>query len=305
MKNNAFLVAFSIIFLIPGCMQRGQKKLISVQKLLETDKHAEELKPNLPSITVWVHGTRLLPQGIFEKFFFCKPGLNHYTSINSNYHHHYLASTLINADPKMFPDEYFYLFGWNGKLSFIERERAARKLYLDLKVVRDDYKKKFGTEPIIRLLGHSHGGNVILLLAQVKDPEDTSFFIHNVILMGTPVQKQTKHYVFAECFGKIYSLYSMIDMLQVIDPQGLQQKETDALFSERFFPVDEKIDQVAIRINNRSIMHIEFILNKFITQLPGILTQIDLWRESSKLSAYDWAKQDKCLYINTKRSLNV
>ena len=148
---------------------------------------------------------------------------------------------------------------------------------------------------------HSHGGNVILLLAQVKDPEDTSFFVNQVILMGTPVQKHTKNYACADCFGKVYSLYSMLDILQIIDPQGLQQKETHALFSERFFPAHEKIEQVAIKLNDRSIMHIEFVKRKFIAQIPSIIAEIDSWRKSVKLCAHDWAKKDKCLCINTKR----
>jgi hypothetical protein len=311
MKNKAFLALFSIVFLIPGCKQVIQKpmtrrfdtrnKSLPSQKPIETALDVQEPKEKLPSITIWVHGTRILPDGMFEHFFFSQPGLNHYTSITSDYHQRRLAQTLIDADPIMFPAEHFYLFGWNGKLSFKEREMAARKLYLDLKVVREEYKKKYGVEPVIRMIAHSHGGNIILLLAQVKDPEDTSFFISQAILLATPVQKQTKNYACAECFGKIYSLYSMLDILQVIDPQGLQQKETHALFSERFFPHHEKIEQVAMKINNRSMMHIEFVRKKFMAQIPSILTEIDSWQQSSRLSAHDWSKKDKCLCINTKR----
>ncbi len=311
MKNKAFLALFSIIFLFPGCMQIVQKPITrrfdvkdkspKALKPLQTSIDVQDTRLAPPPITIWVHGTRLLPNGIFEQFFFSKPGLNHYTSIDSKYHQHRLAAALINADPALFPAEQFYLFGWNGKLSFQEREIAARKLYLDLKKLREEYKKKYGIEPIIRMVGHSHGGNIILLLAQVKDPEDTDFFVSQIILMGTPVQKQTKNYACADCFGKVYSLYSILDVLQVIDPQGLQQKET-ALFSERFFPAHEKIEQVAIKINNRSIMHIEFVKRKFMAQIPNILTEIDSWRECSTYCAHDWAKKDKCLCINTKRS---
>lgn len=274
------------------------KPIVVKKQEFTVDSQKIQLAP--PPITIWVHGTRLLPDGIFEQFFFSKPGLNHYTSIDAKYHQRRLAQTLIEADPELFPAEYFYLFGWNGKLSFKERELAARKLYQDLKLLREHYIKKYGIEPIIRMLAHSHGGNVILLLAHIKDPEDTAFFINQVILMGTPVQKQTKQYAYADCFGKVYSLYSMLDVLQVIDPQGLQQKET-MLFSERFFPMHEKIEQVAIKINNRSIMHIEFVKRKFMAKIPNIIAEIDSWRKSSKLCAHDWIKKDKCLCINTKR----
>lgn len=314
MKIKAFLALFSTIFFVPGCMQIVQKPMVRrvntenkphpVQNKLETSIDTQNNQStSSPSITIWVHGTRLLPDGMFEEFFFSKPGLNHYTSIAAKYHQRRIAQTLIDADPELFPAEHFYLFGWNGKLSFKERELAARKLYLDLKTVRSEYKKKYGTEPVIRMIAHSHGGNVILLLAQVKDPEDTSFFINQAVLMGTPVQKQTKHYACADCFGKIYSLYSMLDILQIIDPQGLQQKETDALFSERFFPSHEKIEQVAIKMNDRSIMHIEFVKRKFISKIPQVLSEIDSWRKTTKLCGHDWARKDKCLCLNTKRAI--
>jgi hypothetical protein len=314
MQNNVFLALLSTTFLIPGCMQIVQKPMVrhfdvrnttTPAKPIQTAINIQEAQPALPSITIWVHGTRLLPDGMFEQFFFSKPGLNHYTSIDEKYHQRKLAATLIEADPEQFCAEYFYLFGWNGKLSFKEREIAARKLYLDLKQVRQEYKKKYGVEPFIRMLAHSHGGNVILLLAQVKDSEDTSFFVNQLILMGTPVQKQTKQYACANCFGKVYSLYSMLDILQIIDPQGLQQKETQALFSERFFPAHEKIEQVAIKLNNRSIMHIEFVKRKFMAQIPSIIQEIDSWRQSAKLSESDWSKKDKCLCINTKSKLKI
>lgn len=310
MKNKHCIALLSLVF-TPGCMQITQKPIIrnytaskiSSYEPLETSIDSQNSQESVPAVTIWVHGTRLLPEGIFERYFYSKPGLNHYTSIESKYHQRRLMEALCRVDPQQYPAEHLYLFGWNGKLSFKERELAARRLYNDLKELRAIYQKKYGCQPRIRMLAHSHGGNVVLLLAQVKDPEDTSFFIDSIILMGTPVQKQTKQYACAECFGKVYSLYSMLDVLQVIDPQGLQQKDTQALFSERFFPAHENVEQIGIKINNRSIMHIEFVKTKFIAQIPSILNEVESWRISSNLCAYDWARKDKCLCINTKKSV--
>lgn len=314
MKIKVFLAIIALkISLLPGCMHIVQKPLVrTVQSQKASGKH-DSLDTSIdisrsvmqpPSITIWVHGTRFLPHGVLERYFYSKPGLNHYTSIEKKYHQRRLAENLIGTDPEQFSSEQFYLFGWNGKLSFAERENAAHTLYNDLKKVREEYKKWYGVEPVIRMLAHSHGGNVILLLAKVKDPEDTSFFVNQIILMGTPVQDQTKRYACADCFGKVYSLYSMLDVLQVIDPQGLQAKDSCALFSERFFPNHEKIEQVAIKMNKRSIMHIEFIKQKFITQIPAIIAEIDLWHKASTLSNADWAQQDKCLCIHTKGKIS-
>ena len=258
---------------------------------------------NSSSITVWVHGTRFLPKGVMENFFYSKPGLNHYTSIESQYHQREIAETLIKSNPELFPVEHFYLFGWNGKLSFKEREKAARTLYHDLKLVRANHKKTYGTEPIIRMISHSHGGNVILLLEHVKDPTDKEFFINEVVLLATPVQKQTMNYARADIFGKVYSLYSILDVVQVMDPQGWQQKETDKFFSERYFPAHEKIEQVSIKKNNRSLMHMEFVQLKFLAKIPQLLAEIDAWQTNSTLCSSDWARKDKCLCINTKRKV--
>ncbi len=311
MKVKPNRAIFALIFFIPGCMQLVQKPIIRHMPLSRKAVVAQPVNTSIdvqnpqscpPPITIWIHGTRFFPEGVLDTYFFSLPGLNHYASIEPKYHQRRLAETLIGIDPGQYNAEHFYLFGWNGALSFKEREKAAKKLYEDLKKVRQNYKQTYGCEPYIRMLAHSHGGNVILLLAQVKDLQDTDFLVNEVILMATPVQKQTKDYACAACFGKVYSLYSMLDVLQVIDPQGLQQKDTQALFSERFFPTHEKIEQIAIKYNNRSIMHIEFVKRKFIAQIPTILAEIEVWQKSENLSAQDWAKKDKCLCINTKRS---
>ena len=163
--------------------------------------------------------------------------LHHYEEIAEKYHHRKIAQTLIDNDPDRFCAENFYLFGWSGALSFKERERAARQLYLELKILRQDYKNKYGKEPIIRILAHSHGGNVALLLEQVRDKNDTAFAIEELILLAVPVQTHTMYYTHAPLFKKVYSLYSMFDALQVADPQGLQIcKSGSPLFSERLFP---------------------------------------------------------------------
>ena len=295
----------------PGCMQIAHKPItrhISIKKSSPILKTSIDVPTQSnPTINIWIHGTRLLPQGMFQNFFFSKYGLHHYREIDGKYHQHKIAQTLINNNPQMFPADTFYLFGWSGALSFKERESAARKLYTDLKVIRENYIKIYGTEPKIRILSHSHGGNIALLLAHVKDQNDTHFLINELVLLACPVQTQTVAYASGSTFGKVYSLYSMLDVLQVCDPQGLQKEKHEKhvpLFSERFFPAHEKIEQVAIKINDRSIMHIEFVKLKFLAYVPMILEEIDLWHNSSKLSSYEWIRQNKCLCLNTKQRKN-
>jgi hypothetical protein len=299
-----------ILATIPGCMQIAQKSLTRHVIVKKRAPATPPLKASLdlpgdskPSINIWIHGTRLLPKGMFKNFFFSKSGLHHYAEIDEKYHQYQIAQTLINSDPALFPAATFYLFGWSGALSFKERENAARTLYADLKPIREEYIKTYGCKPHIRIVSHSHGGNIALLLDQVKDPSDTTFFIDELVLLACPVQTQTMHYACAPTFGKVYSLYSMLDVLQIVDPQGLQKEKSDQhvpLFSERFFPRNEKIEQVAIKINDRSIMHIEFVKLKFLAHIPAILAEIEHWHTLSKLSEHEWATRNKCLCLNTK-----
>ena len=262
---------------------------------------ANPIQSKTSGITIWVHGTRFFPEIVFSNFFYCKRGLHHYTEIAEKYHHRKIAQTLIDNGPDRFCLEHFYLFGWSGTLSFKERELAARQLYLELKELRQDYKKKYGSEPIIRILAHSHGGNVVLLLERVKDKDDTAFAIDELILLAVPVQTHTMYYTHAPVFKKVYSLYSMFDALQVADPQGLQICQAGSpLFSERQFPPHEKVHQCAIKIDNRSLRHIDFVRRSFLCKLPAILDEVDQWQNSCKLHTHICEKQNKCLCIKTK-----
>jgi hypothetical protein len=299
-KTIYFLISISFL-VIPGCATQVNKKPIAKRvsipvKNLKTAPIAQEA----PTITVWVHGTRLLPKGVLPTFFFSKPGLHHYQEIDAKYYQRKIAQTLIDADPALFPSEEFYLFGWSGKLSFTERKEAALNFYKDLKEVRQAYRKRYGVEPCIRMLAHSHGGNVILLLEEVKDADDINFVIDELILLAVPVQVQTMEHVCSPIFKKIYSLYSILDILQVIDPQGLQQDEVP-LFSKRAFACQEKIEQVAIKMNDRSIMHMEFIKPKFLSALPSIINEINEWRAHCTSCSHGWIEREKCLCIKIRK----
>lgn len=297
-----FIVSIGFLGL-PGCATITKKpiakQVILPAKNLKTTQKAPVHQTN-PTITIWVHGTRLLPNGVMKNFFYSKPGLHHYTEIEPKYYQRKIAQTLINADPINYPAEEFYLFGWSGKLSFDERKQAAQILYQDLKELIKNYKSKYGSAPVIRMIAHSHGGNIILLLEEVKDTDDTDFIINEVLFLAVPVQTPTMHYICSPIFKKIYSLYSMLDVLQVIDPQGLQQDDAP-LFSKRAFECQEKIEQVAIKINDRSIMHIEFVKPKFLASLPAIIQEINQWREHCAQCSHGWIHREKYLCIKIRK----
>lgn len=299
--NRSYFLAFIIIFFIPGCIPTKNKQATRILAGYITPKKAiESCEQNSQIITIWVHGTRFFPEPILKKFFYCHDGLNHYTSLDSSYRHHTLCQTLIDADSHRFQADQFYLFGWSGALSFKEREKAAKNLYCQLKSLKEEYIKKNGIEPKVRLIAHSHGGNVCLLLNKVKDAIDSEFRIEELILLATPVQAETKNYACSPMFKKVYSLYSHLDSLQVIDPQGLQTKNTGSLFSERRFPHRDSICQCSIKVNNRYLMHVEFIKGKFLCKLPYVLNALDIWQKEITLKGENWNGCERCLNVTIK-----
>lgn len=302
-KIGYFLVCI-LLLIVPGCAQKQvNQKTIAKQITLSKDaiQRGAPVPQQSPPITIWVHGTRLLPKGVLPHFFYSKPGLHHYQEIEPKYYQHKIAQTLIKADPYNYSDQEFYLFGWSGKLSFAQRKEAAQRLYQDLKELRHNYKEKYGQEPWIRIISHSHGGNVILLLEEVKDKDDASLVIDEVIFLAIPVQTPTMEYVCSPIFKKIYSLYSILDVLQVIDPQGWQQEKKSPLFSKRAFECQEKIEQIAIKLNDRSIMHVEFVKPQFLLALPSIIRTIDEWRAHCTQCSHGWIAREKCLCIKIKK----
>lgn len=262
----------------------GSKKTVQTSdtNLQATTEHSTDW------INIWVHGTRLTPKVVFPHFFHVNQGLNKATDLDNSYHHRTIAQTLSDLDTKKFDLAHFYLFGWSGKLSFQKRKTAAKELYKALNTLVAEYTAQHGTRPKIRIITHSHGGNVALNLAQCATNHD--FAIDELVLLACPVQEQTKQLIKHPFFKTIYSFYSTRDILQVIDPQGIYVDDLEdidfeqGIFSARTFPEHEKLKQVEIRYNDRGILHVEFLLiNKlasFVKHLPHALDQAALCKDS-------------------------
>lgn len=238
------------------------------------------------TITIFIHGSRIFPKFYYQEVYYSPEGLTKVSDIDTAFHMHTIAKTLENADPKRFNTDSFYAFGWDGKLSFEGRAKAAQDLYDALKTLIADFKAIYGFEPQIRLITHSHGGNVALNLAPVvKNARDDSFHIKELILLAVPCQDATKDYAADHTFEKVYSLSSKFDMIQVVDPQGLYNFKVESirpdsipLFSERYLVSHPRILQARIKMFGRYILHLEFLMRKsFLSKLPVILDEIDRW----------------------------
>lgn len=233
----------------------------------------KNITPDTP-LTIFIHGTLFnSATAMLVHAIDCPFGLNCAQAQGNKYLMGRIPYILNDASSKDFPLDNFYLFGWSGKLSFDERKKAAFDLYQSIK----NYRGK------ITIIGHSHGCNVAMHLAQIaQDDNNQNFCIDRLILLAGPVQHVTEIYIQSPAFKKIYSFYSTADITQVADPQGLY-KETKKVntgkqinfFSNRTFEFNPKLSQIRVLFNGCSISHIDFILESFIKKLPKIIETVD------------------------------
>jgi pimeloyl-ACP methyl ester carboxylesterase len=209
-----------------------------------------------------------------------------------------IAHTLIYADSEQFQAKNFYMFSWSGKLCFEERETAAKQLHDDIESLLQSYRKT-GIDPYIRIIGHSHGGNVALNLAHHKN----SFQIDELILLACPVQEKTKSLIKEPLFKSIYAFYSALDIIQILDPQGIykHKNRADTLFSNRQFAHQPNLAQMKVKIDRRAITHCEFAQSSFLQLLPEILKNINVWHKNITYTE-DPNKIAKLLCVYTKKS---
>lgn len=250
------------------------------------------------TITVWVHGSFVGPDFIFHDFFYRHMGMVNAQQYHPRYHSRDIALSLCTADPDTYQMEHFYFWGWSGKLSTHARSSEARSLYKALVTLVAHYKKNYPETPLLlRLMAHSHGGNVLLNLSQVQD-ENKPLDFDELLLFGCPVQFATKEYVKSDCFKKIYSFYSA-DLYQVIDFQYAKKNGRSLkMHSDRRFQEIPNLRQAKIKINDWALMHIEFMLDKFLKHVPRLCKELDAFYES-----LDPAKQkrEKLLHIQSCR----
>jgi hypothetical protein len=303
MKKIIVVMKLRMVFIITLlCLAScGHKKNIDKQQLIINQSAKifnPRPQPSAPAVTIWVYGTLLFRKPAYYKIFGDTSRLLPVTSLTPDHHFYQLAQTISERNPEKFPLEEFYIFNWSGKLAEQERKKAAQKLYEEIIHLQGIYKEKHGTEPIIQVITHSHGGNVVLNMAHIA-PKDIPFYIASLILLACPVQQNTMHTILHPLFDKIYSLYSSIDLLQILAPQICLKKSIRNYkipsFSSRLFPNSDKIVQVKLKINDYPISHTHFSMRQFVTLLPDIIDKLDSW-QPHETYAKDFKKKLLCVY---------
>lgn len=144
----------------------------------------------------------------------------------------------------------YYTFGWSGLLSRFHREEEAKDLYSELSSEVERLKKE-GVNPKIRLVAWSHGGNLILNMANLICDHKYNFYVDELIMLGTPIQKETDVLTDSPLFKKIYNFYSMSDIAQKVDLISTQHLFCHRRFADRRdFSVPDKIVQVQTRVTS-------------------------------------------------------
>lgn len=155
--------------------------------------------------------------------------------------HHYVVTPHENK---------YYTFGWSGLLSAKSRYRESKKLFkqLDKEVTR---LKAEGYAPRIRIFGYSHGGNVSLNLARIKQKEypKSTLSIDELVLLGSPIVRDTDYLINDPLFKEVYNLYSLRDRVQPLDVFAPKQTISKRLFRPRKgFILPNKLVQIQLKV---------------------------------------------------------
>jgi len=227
------------------------------------------------SITVFVHGTylmrKLFQYSHYRPLTYCPQGLSLAKDLPKYYHFHRMARGCVNCDSKSYNMDQFYVFGWKSEhVNDHTRNKAAKDLVDQLYDVVFDYYNEYGIVPKVRVLGFSHGGNVVLNMANhlphYPDIEIEAW------LFGTPIQLVNQNHIYSYCFRKIYSVYSKTDWIQVVDPQGIKNRHAD-FWSNRTFDENAPCIQVDFLVNGQCISHDYY--NQLFQLFPKIKNAID------------------------------
>ena len=162
------LLCLVTLLALPSC----QRPSVTSRRTLNLKKETPTLQQAQPTatpyVTVWVHDSRAFKP--FDEYIHATPhqGMQTMASLTKKHHIKKLAQMLADADPVKSPFEHFYAFGWSGDLSFQARHDEAARLHAELEELVSTYTKKYGHAPFIRIITHSHGGNVALNLATIE-----------------------------------------------------------------------------------------------------------------------------------------
>ncbi len=193
-----------------------------------------------------------------------------------------MFSKIYRKNNRAYKDYSYYTFGWSGRLDKKRRLESAKPFYDQLvEVIREIKKRnKDDLEPDVQVFAHSHGGNVALNLAVMENENRLNLKIKDLILLGTPVQEETKDLINSGVFDCVWNFYSKGDDVQVIDILSTKKHHSRRTFKKRRHEkiLPTKLVQVQVKCDKLKPRHSELWLIKTRTNL--------LYRNRLSISPY-------------------
>ena len=153
----------------------------------------------------------------------------------------------------------YYTFGWSGELSGKERNKAASELYTSLVQEQTRLQTETNMPVELNVYSHSHGGNVVLLLAQQEDEHKKQLSIDKFFSFGIPIQIETEQLVLCELFKSVYHFYSTGDIIQISDIVSTDGGKSRRRFGDKnTFELPEKLVQIEVLVDSYKPRHMEF-----------------------------------------------
>lgn len=232
----------------------------------------QEVVFTVPSITVYVHGSQNATKFLSKDIWHCQKGLHHINELPKTSLFVQDAQLLQKGNPLLFNQEHYYTFGWSGKINFSVRKEAGQDLYHAIKILLKKYHQEHGAYPVVRIITHSHGGNIALNMVKELPFFENCKIKLELILLACPVQKVTESIINHPEISRSYNLYSTFDLIQKLDVYKYNERW---FFPNRTFENAVKnCSQILVKVNGKRISHTDFC-HSIMRHIPEILQTAD------------------------------
>lgn len=262
------------VCLLLGCVCSGiEKKLVFKKKIMATRSAKAQRPPSTSSdnfITVWIHGVNIFKPNDYNL------GLWPAHTFVENDSLFGIGKHLVKSDPIRFPADDVLMYSWAGRFDYQECEDSAGRLYESLIKAKKEYSARNKVTPKIRIITFSYGGNIAFNLAKFKNPQD-GLVIDELIILAWPVQNYLMPLTRNSMFKKIFNVYSPLDIVQVMDPQGIIARNGTPLFTGRRIKRANNILQAKVHINGYGRGHFSLNGKQFVSAFPMVLDELNNW----------------------------
>lgn len=170
--------------------------------------------------------------------------------------------------------ETYALFGWSGLLSQKARKDSGFELYKALINYQKEQRLNGKKDARIRLITHSHGGNVALWLAEAEAIYQEGLTIETLVMLGAPIQEETAQYIASPVFSSIFLGYSTGDSVQRSDCISTQKRKS-------FARMQDLVDIESLKTTHPELQRYDILLG--MNNNAAQVTHINMWMSGRSL----------------------